>query len=59
MAGASRVVPVGAGSWTTLLSTEDVAFGGGGKDSGLEKGPGGEAMARLAPYAVELFGEHP
>jgi maltooligosyltrehalose trehalohydrolase len=58
MAGASRLVPVGAGSWTTLLSTEEAAFGGSGKDSGLEKGPGGEAMARLAPYAAELFGEH-
>ena len=57
MAGASRLVPVGTGNWTSVLSTEDVAFGGSGKNGGFEKGPAGEAMTRLAPYAAELFGE--
>lgn len=58
LAAAPRLVPVGDGSWTTLLSTEDAEFGGSGAGSGLEIGPDGEAMARLTPYATALFGEH-
>ncbi|HUF29422.1 MAG TPA: malto-oligosyltrehalose trehalohydrolase [Gemmatimonadaceae bacterium] len=59
LAGGPRVVPVGANSWTSLVATEEAAFGGRCTGSRLEKGTGGESMARLAPYAAELFGAQP
>jgi maltooligosyltrehalose trehalohydrolase len=51
-----RTVPLGSGRWESLLSTDDVTFGGSGASGHIESQAAG-VTAVIAPHSAELFGE--